>query len=96
MPFGFVRNVSDPVQSAALPSQAQGNWWWWTIGVPNDLAPTLFLVTQANPVSSQVFDAATIAQLEHDVHGQLVDMSGRRASAVDDGVPRVSGGLRHR
>src|SRR6202167_5383849 len=26
MPFGFVRNVSDPVQSAALPSQAQGNW----------------------------------------------------------------------
>jgi nucleoside phosphorylase len=26
MPFGFVRNVSDPVQSAALPSQVQGNW----------------------------------------------------------------------
>jgi nucleoside phosphorylase len=26
MPFGFVRNVSDPVQNAALPSAAQGNW----------------------------------------------------------------------
>ena len=24
--FGFVRNVSDPVQNAALPSKAQGNW----------------------------------------------------------------------
>lgn len=24
--FGFVRNVSDPVQNAALPSSAQGNW----------------------------------------------------------------------
>jgi len=24
--FGFVRNVSDPVQSAALPVQVQGNW----------------------------------------------------------------------
>lgn len=24
--FGFVRNVSDPVQSAALPAQVQGNW----------------------------------------------------------------------
>ena len=24
--FGFVRNVSDPVQSAALPGQVQGNW----------------------------------------------------------------------
>jgi nucleoside phosphorylase len=26
MPFAFVRNVSDPVQNAALPSKAQGNW----------------------------------------------------------------------
>jgi len=26
MPFGFVRNVSDPVQSAALPSKMQGQW----------------------------------------------------------------------
>jgi nucleoside phosphorylase len=26
MAFGFVRNVSDPVQSAALPMQVQGNW----------------------------------------------------------------------
>jgi nucleoside phosphorylase len=25
-PFGFVRNVSDPVQSAALPAQVQGDW----------------------------------------------------------------------
>jgi hypothetical protein len=24
--FGFVRNISDPVQSAALPSEIQGNW----------------------------------------------------------------------
>jgi nucleoside phosphorylase len=24
--FGFVRNVSDPVQSAALPAEVQGNW----------------------------------------------------------------------
>ena len=24
--FGFVRNVSDPVQSAALPAQVQGSW----------------------------------------------------------------------
>jgi hypothetical protein len=24
--FGFVRNVSDPVQTAALPGQVQGNW----------------------------------------------------------------------
>jgi hypothetical protein len=24
--FGFVRNVSDPVQSAALPAEIQGNW----------------------------------------------------------------------
>ncbi|WP_031358608.1 hypothetical protein [Caballeronia sordidicola] len=24
--FGFVRNVSDPVQNAALPAKAQGNW----------------------------------------------------------------------
>jgi len=24
--FGFVRNVSDPVQSAALPAKVQGNW----------------------------------------------------------------------
>ena len=24
--FGFVRNISDPVQNAALPSKAQGNW----------------------------------------------------------------------
>jgi hypothetical protein len=24
--FGFVRNVSDPVQSAALPTEVQGNW----------------------------------------------------------------------
>jgi nucleoside phosphorylase len=26
MPFGFVRNVSDPVQSATLPSKMQGQW----------------------------------------------------------------------
>lgn len=26
MAFGFVRNVSDPVQSAALPAKMQGNW----------------------------------------------------------------------
>ena len=25
-PFGFIRNVSDPVQNAALPSKVQGNW----------------------------------------------------------------------
>jgi hypothetical protein len=24
--FGSVRNVSDPLQNAALPSDAQGNW----------------------------------------------------------------------
>lgn len=24
--FGFVRNVSDPAQNAALPSEVQGNW----------------------------------------------------------------------
>ena len=24
--FGFIRNVSDPVQNAALPSAVQGNW----------------------------------------------------------------------
>ena len=24
--FGFVRNVSDPVQNAALPATVQGNW----------------------------------------------------------------------
>jgi uncharacterized membrane protein len=24
--FGFVRNISDPVQNAALPPKAQGNW----------------------------------------------------------------------
>ena len=24
--FGFIRNISDPVQSAALPANAQGNW----------------------------------------------------------------------
>jgi hypothetical protein len=24
--FGFVRNVSDPVQNAALPAKVQGNW----------------------------------------------------------------------
>jgi hypothetical protein len=24
--FGFVRNVSDPVQSATLPAEIQGNW----------------------------------------------------------------------
>jgi hypothetical protein len=26
MAFGFVRNISDPVQSAALPEKVQGNW----------------------------------------------------------------------
>jgi len=26
VPFGFIRNVSDPVQNAALPSGVQGNW----------------------------------------------------------------------
>ena len=25
-PYGFVRNLSDPVQNSALPSKAQGNW----------------------------------------------------------------------
>jgi hypothetical protein len=25
-PYGFVRNLSDPVQNAALPAKAQGNW----------------------------------------------------------------------
>ncbi len=24
--FGFVRNVSDPVQSSALPAEVQGSW----------------------------------------------------------------------
>jgi hypothetical protein len=24
--FGFVRNISDPVQNAALPAEVQGNW----------------------------------------------------------------------
>src|SRR5215468_10378775 len=24
--FGFVRNISDPVQAAALPTKVQGNW----------------------------------------------------------------------
>ena len=26
IPFGFIRNVSDPVQNADLPSDVQGNW----------------------------------------------------------------------
>jgi hypothetical protein len=26
MPYGFVRNLSDPVQNSALPAKAQGNW----------------------------------------------------------------------
>jgi nucleoside phosphorylase len=26
VPFGSVRNISDPAQNSALPSQAQGDW----------------------------------------------------------------------
>ena len=26
VPFGFVRNVSDPAQGASLPAKVQGNW----------------------------------------------------------------------
>jgi nucleoside phosphorylase len=32
-PFGFVRNISDPVQNAALPQKVQGNWGSTIYGV---------------------------------------------------------------
>ncbi|HEX8252816.1 MAG TPA: hypothetical protein VF846_06700, partial [Thermoanaerobaculia bacterium] len=36
-----------------------GNWWFWTIGIPIDLGPTLVLMQGA--ISQQVFDDAVLS-----------------------------------
>ncbi|HEX7153469.1 MAG TPA: polysaccharide lyase family 8 super-sandwich domain-containing protein [Thermoanaerobaculia bacterium] len=37
----------------------QGNWWFWTIGIPLDLAPTLVLMR--GDISQQVYDDLVLA-----------------------------------
>lgn len=54
------------------PCPKSGNWWWWNIGVPLSLAPTLVLMEGA--IDAQVFSAA-LAALDANVAAQL-ELSG--------------------